>query len=275
MLVIIDGGSGRQVFNNANTIIAASKASEVPPALDAITKALRLGYYVAGWYSYELGYLLEPRLGHLLDHQGTRPLLQFGTYESHNSLAPCSNATAYAGPLNFEWTKCDYANRFQRVRDYIADGDIYQANLSFRARFAVVGDPYSLYERLRQSSSLGQIAMIEDTSSPPPPEPRSPREIRNPTTAIHSDVRRTIRRKELRLIVPLADTTIYELEQRGEFPRRFNLTPRCVVWDLGEVEAWIGDRQRAAAASRKSMPHPDVHLRKSRPVRRRLDDKPI
>jgi prophage regulatory protein len=43
---------------------------------------------------------------------------------------------------------------------------------------------------------------------------------------------RTIRRHELRLIVPLTDSTIYEMEKRGEFPRRFNLTPRCVVWDL-------------------------------------------
>jgi predicted DNA-binding transcriptional regulator AlpA len=41
------------------------------------------------------------------------------------------------------------------------------------------------------------------------------------------------------LFVPLADTTIYEMERRGEFPRRFNLTPRCVVWNLTEVEAWI------------------------------------
>jgi hypothetical protein len=33
-------------------------------------------------------------------------------------------------------------------------------------------------------------------------------------------------------IVPLADSTIYEMEQRGEFPRGFALSPRCVVWDL-------------------------------------------
>ncbi|PTQ58260.1 CP4-57 regulatory protein AlpA [Sphingomonas sp. PP-CE-3G-477] len=39
-------------------------------------------------------------------------------------------------------------------------------------------------------------------------------------------------RHELRQILPLADTTINEMEQRGEFPRRFALTPRCVVWDL-------------------------------------------
>jgi len=42
--------------------------------------------------------------------------------------------------------------------------------------------------------------------------------------------KRTVRRPELRKIVPLANTTIYEMEQRGEFPRRFFLTSRCVVW---------------------------------------------
>ena len=76
--------------------------------------------------------------------------------------------------------------------------------------------------------------------------------------------RRTVRRAELRRIVPLADTTIYELEQRGEFPRRFNLTPRCVVWDLAEVEAWLLAR-RAAPIQRAK--HPDVKMRKARPVK--------
>ena len=38
--------------------------------------------------------------------------------------------------------------------------------------------------------------------------------------------KRTIRRSELRQIVPVADTTIYEMERRGEFPRRFYLTAR-------------------------------------------------
>ncbi|ROR24744.1 AlpA family transcriptional regulator [Comamonas sp. BIGb0124] len=76
--------------------------------------------------------------------------------------------------------------------------------------------------------------------------------------------RRTIRRNELRQIVPLAETTIYEMERRGEFPRRFNLTPRCVVWDLAEVEAWIDERKQAPRAGATK---PDVHLRKTRPVR--------
>ncbi len=80
--------------------------------------------------------------------------------------------------------------------------------------------------------------------------------------------RQTIRRPELRKIVPVADTTIYEMEQRGEFPRRFHLTPRCVVWDLAEVEAWIEERRLASDASQmKRAPAPDVRQRKTRPVR--------
>lgn len=80
--------------------------------------------------------------------------------------------------------------------------------------------------------------------------------------------RRTIRRQELRQIVPLAETTIYEMEQRGEFPRRFRLTARCVVWDLEEVEAWIEDRKQASRSTKSNTSSgPDVRLRRRRPVR--------
>ena len=84
----------------------------------------------------------------------------------------------------------------------------------------------------------------------------------------HTAVSRTIRRHELREIVPLADTTIYDMEQRGEFPQRFYLTSRCVVWDLTEVEAWLEERRRASRAKAvKRAPIPDVQLRKTRPIK--------
>jgi prophage regulatory protein len=81
-------------------------------------------------------------------------------------------------------------------------------------------------------------------------------------------VRKTIRRQQLREIVPLADSTIYDMEQRGEFPQRFYLTARCVVWDLGEVETWLDARRHASRANViKRAPTPDVKLRRSRPVK--------
>jgi prophage regulatory protein len=80
--------------------------------------------------------------------------------------------------------------------------------------------------------------------------------------------RRTIRRTELHQLVPLADTTIYDMERRGEFPRRFNLTPRCVVWDLAEVEAWLAARRQASDADTPKRATPlDVRQRKRRPVK--------
>jgi prophage regulatory protein len=79
-------------------------------------------------------------------------------------------------------------------------------------------------------------------------------------------VRRTIRRHQLREMVPLADSTIYEMEQRGEFPRRFALSPRCVVWDLAEVEEWLAARRAKPIARAK---HPDVKQRVTRPVKLR------
>lgn len=77
-------------------------------------------------------------------------------------------------------------------------------------------------------------------------------------------VRMTIRRQQLRQMVPLADSTIYEMEQRGEFPRRFALSPRCIVWDLAEVEDWLESRRAKPIA--RAQP-PNVNLRKARPVK--------
>ncbi len=78
---------------------------------------------------------------------------------------------------------------------------------------------------------------------------------------------RAVRRRELRKIVPLADTTIYEMERRGEFPQRFYLTSKCVVWDLNEVEQWLTARRAACyAGTATRAPAPDVRYRRRRPV---------
>lgn len=64
---------------------------------------------------------------------------------------------------------------------------------------------------------------------------------------------RMIRRHQLREIVPLSNTTIYEMERRGSFPKRIYITSRCVAWDLREVEAWIEARRRATTAQAPSV----------------------
>lgn len=60
------------------------------------------------------------------------------------------------------------------------------------------------------------------------------------------EIRKTIRRHQLREMVPLADSTIYEMEQRGEFPRRFALSPRLASSGISPRSTpgcWRGPRK--------------------------------
>ena len=64
-----------------------------------------------------------------------------------------------------------------------------------------------------------------------------------------------INRKTLLAMIPLADRTIYDMEKRGDFPRRIVLTSRNVAWDLAEVEQWIeGRKQSTAQACKPGLP---------------------
>ncbi|MEF8726908.1 MAG: AlpA family phage regulatory protein [Accumulibacter sp.] len=58
--------------------------------------------------------------------------------------------------------------------------------------------------------------------------------------------RTLINRKQLLHMIPLSERTILDMEKRGEFPRRFAITPRLVAWDLQELEQWIEARKVAA-----------------------------
>lgn len=56
-----------------------------------------------------------------------------------------------------------------------------------------------------------------------------------------------INKRTLLAMIPLSEKGIYNMEKRGEFPRRIALTSRNVAWDLDEVEAWIEERKASGA----------------------------
>ncbi len=150
-------------------VICASAADAVPGALGAIQRALDCGHHVAGYFSYELGHALEPRLRRRLGD--TRPLLWFGVFDrveeisgeaAKVSLKGETNGRAYAGPLRHTWDREAYRRRFEDAREWIAAGDIYQVNLTFRSRFPFLGDALALYCALRETSRAAHGAFIDD-----------------------------------------------------------------------------------------------------------------
>lgn len=88
--------------------------------------------------------------------------------------------------------------------------------------------------------------------------------------ARHTPTRRFVRKSELRQIVPLGESTIYELEKSNDFPRRILLTPRIPVWDLAEVEAWVDQRRKDTETGRiKPANAPGKRERKSNSTRKK------
>ena len=174
-LVILDAagpdpGHGYLFADMAGAIVARV-SGEVESALNRLGEARSQGFHAAGYFSYELGYALEPKLAGLMPPARDPPLLWFGLFRTRRELdssgiealiASSARGRAYAGPLRFAETRALYSAKFARVQDYIRAGDAYQVNLTFPARFAFAGDPLALYARLRSSARAGHGGYIDD-----------------------------------------------------------------------------------------------------------------
>ncbi len=171
-IILDDAVTGRlSIFSRALGTIRADTPSEVPEALAAIETARRAGRHVAGYFSYELGYALERRLAPLMPPDRAVPLLWFGIFDTPETAQGAGVDAAfdawcegrgYGGPLAHDWNAQEYRQRFDQVRALIAAGDLYQANLSFRSRFAFLGDPLTFYRGLRAASAARHGAYIDD-----------------------------------------------------------------------------------------------------------------
>jgi para-aminobenzoate synthetase/4-amino-4-deoxychorismate lyase len=173
-VLLDDWRGGREcsrLFTGLTGTVVARRPDEVQSALNALAAAGEKGLFVAGYFAYELGYALEPRLTSLLPAQLSTPLLWFGLFREQKKLAGADadlhvahrlSSRAYAGPLQLGDSRENYARRFARVRDYILAGDAYQVNLTFAARFAFAGDALALYARLRGQARAGHGAYVDD-----------------------------------------------------------------------------------------------------------------
>ena len=156
-----DGGAPARLYAAPVRIVSAQTPGEVSGVLDAVRAATRAGLHAAGFLAYEAGEAFEPSAGPLAAPDG--PLAWFGLFERYETLAELplpDPAGAWIGALEPEVGRDEYDAQLARVLDLIAAGDIYQANLTFRARVGVAGDPLAIYARLRAASGAGWGAVV-------------------------------------------------------------------------------------------------------------------
>lgn len=167
------GGAGARLYTDPVEIVTAYAACEVTGALARLRAARERGLYAAGFLSFEAGAGIEPRMaappGEKAAPRGAAqvPLLWFGLFPGFRALAgrdvPAllpDPAGAWAGPPRPTISAATYADRFAIMREAIAAGDIYQANLTFPAHVPVVGHPAALFALLRQRQAAGQGALV-------------------------------------------------------------------------------------------------------------------
>ena len=162
-------GGGATLYRNPVEIIVAQTIDEVRPALRRIRASVADGRHAAGWIGYEAGAALEARLASLVPAPADTPLLWFGLFARAESLSADAlaamlpgSAGAWAGKPRPRIARADYDAAIDRVLTLIGAGDIYQANLSFRADVRVVGHPLALYGRLRTSAGAGWGGIVHD-----------------------------------------------------------------------------------------------------------------
>ena len=173
MILLENGPDGRPaLFHTPVAMIRADAAHDVDAALAALDAARAAGHWLAGYASYELGYALEPRLAPLMPENRPLPLLHFGVFDhpvpADSLLREAASAAPGAGLSAAQpgWTRAEHGQALRRILDYIAAGDIYQANLTMPMRAEATGSALGLYGALRARQPVSHGAFVQWGGAP-------------------------------------------------------------------------------------------------------------
>jgi para-aminobenzoate synthetase/4-amino-4-deoxychorismate lyase len=149
-------------------MLVANTAAELETLFVDLKQAEVEGLHAAGFLAYEAGFALETKLADRLEKREIpTPLAWFGLFERYQEIDAKTlpshlpdPAGAWLGPLAPKVARGDYDAAFDAVERYITDGDIYQANLTFRAEAQYAGNPLALYAAIRPRAAAGYGGVI-------------------------------------------------------------------------------------------------------------------
>jgi para-aminobenzoate synthetase/4-amino-4-deoxychorismate lyase len=159
MEILIDFERRRPLyFSDPQSIICCTDPAACAGCFAKIERALKAGYYVAGFLSYEAGNCFEERLR--LKKQYEFPLIQMGVYTRPRRFLPPARGRGTVSDFSLNISKKEYTSHIERIRDSIACGDVYQITYCIKYRFAFHGDPQALYEQLLRRQPVPYPAYI-------------------------------------------------------------------------------------------------------------------
>ena len=155
----------QRYYTDPVDILIADDPGDIDDIFAKLTQYHQEGYFIAGYLSYDLGYLFEDALSHRLAPKRPTPLLNFGIFKTFERQAPTQLLYSSQAPdltLTPLWSEAEYSKRFSQVMDYIRAGDVYQINLTFPMTGPYDGPAHSLYAafRHRQKGRYGGVVHL-------------------------------------------------------------------------------------------------------------------
>jgi para-aminobenzoate synthetase/4-amino-4-deoxychorismate lyase len=162
MIVLTEFERKPLLFRSPVSVISTYKLASVKACFSEMEEALKLGYYLAGFLSYEAGYAFEERL--FQKKQYDFPLVCMGVYDSPEPSLPqpltsCRNASLENLRLNI--SQEEYFKNIAAIRNHIAAGDVYQITYCIKLLFNFSGSPEYLYRNLLKEQPVPYPAYIE------------------------------------------------------------------------------------------------------------------
>jgi para-aminobenzoate synthetase / 4-amino-4-deoxychorismate lyase len=154
------GGRGFR-FDGCLELVEARRADEVLPALARVEQAAAAGLHAVGFVQYEAASAFDPALV-TRPPDTCMPLLRFAVFAERRAIVmpPAEAATPELPDALPSLDATAFAERVERIRSWIAAGDTYQVNLTFRLRTSFTGDVAALYRQLGAAQQAAYCACL-------------------------------------------------------------------------------------------------------------------
>jgi para-aminobenzoate synthetase / 4-amino-4-deoxychorismate lyase len=155
------------LFREPLDIIECCDPEQLQPSITKISKALKKGYYAAGFLSYEAGFPLENSLR--CKRKYNFPLFWFGVFEKpiifdhaktrFNDCGVSKDCKVYN--IKPDISEAEYIHSIEKIKKYIEQGHTYQVNRTFKILFNFIGSLHGLYLYLRSKQAVAYSAFIK------------------------------------------------------------------------------------------------------------------
>jgi para-aminobenzoate synthetase/4-amino-4-deoxychorismate lyase len=137
-------------FGEPLQVFVASRPGEVAATLNAAHQQAKGGRWCIGFVSFEAAAAFDSAYELHPDNNGpSAPLVWFAVYDSsHDLSAPCEPKSWQLAPWKSALTQESFASQVARIHEVIANGEVYQINLTSPLESQFEGDTLALFDAL-------------------------------------------------------------------------------------------------------------------------------